>query len=167
MAQRIAARFKLHLRCENCLKESTQTFDIPDVIDAPTTVADLLESGALEHQPYACRECDSAIGVLIGVTTSKPGHEPDQPPRSGGRTVYVVQGFRRDRTGRLAADTMISATSEAAARRCAQRYEQAGGGAIATSQVTYPETGDVDPPVVLVQCGPVLRQALNRLTDAA
>ncbi len=167
MPERIAARFKLHLRCENCLKDSVQIFDVPDVVDAPTNVSELLESGALEHQPFACKECESAIGMLVGVTASLPVDEPAARPRPGGRTTYVVQGFRRDRDKRLVADPPILATSEAAARRCAQRYEDAGGGAIATAQVTYPATGDYDPPVVLIQCGAIPRSALNAIQSAA
>lgn len=66
---RIATRFKLHIRCENCVRDYALLLDVPDVEDAPTTVDELIESEFLARQRFTCHVCESAIGNLIGVTT--------------------------------------------------------------------------------------------------
>lgn len=63
----IAARFELHLRCENCRRNSTQMLDVPEAEDAPSDVEELLESAFLQSQVFFCTICESAIGTIVGV----------------------------------------------------------------------------------------------------
>lgn len=63
----IAARFKLHLQCENCRRNSAHTLDVPDADDAPRDIEELLESAFLQAQVFFCTICESAIGTIVGV----------------------------------------------------------------------------------------------------
>lgn len=168
----IIARFELNLRCDNCLRESCQAVDIPDVPDAPTTVAELLASSVLDRQPYVCRRCDGTIGVLVSV---KSFGRPAGPSSRKGRrmtsakrkTLYVVMGFKRDKRGRLVKDEPVQMDSSGAAERRARRYAEAGGGAIATEQAGTPETGDWEEPKIIVQVGEIPGAVLEEIAAAA
>lgn len=65
--QNIAARFRLHLRCDNCLREQAKTISVPEVDDAPTDVEELLES-AFIHQHWATCHCGEVVTGLVAVT---------------------------------------------------------------------------------------------------
>lgn len=60
--------FTLHVRCSNCLRESTVHIEIPNEEGAPADADDLVESGCLDHVRYQCSPCESVIGQLIGVS---------------------------------------------------------------------------------------------------
>ena len=66
-AHSIAARFRLHLRCEHCLLESRMVLEVPAVEDAPTDIDELLESAFLGRQSFMCAGCDTSIGIIAGV----------------------------------------------------------------------------------------------------
>ena len=160
----VVARFKLHLRCENCLRECSQVLDIPDVIDAPTTVAELRESGVLEHQSFVCAECESTIAHLVAVTAYRPVNEPERRPAMSNAnrvTIHVVLGWKRDKRGRLVAEQAAEAPSARAAEARAQRYADAGGAAIAFSRTGDPVLGEWDEAVTLARCGDVPEEALD------
>lgn len=66
-AQEYKARFHLHLRCENCMRESMKAVDVPNVDDAPCDPEDLIDSAFLQSIPYSCRHCDGRIGRLFKI----------------------------------------------------------------------------------------------------
>jgi hypothetical protein len=165
MTEAIAACFRLHLRCENCLQNSSQELIVPDVLGAPTTVEELQESGLLDRVTYVCAECEGLIGRLIAVRAAKPGSHLEGERRMSRKpeivTIYAVIGYVRDRHGRLIAERPQQVPSAAAAERRAQRYADAGGGAIATEQKGAPDLGDWDEPAMIVHKGTVPRHALT------
>lgn len=63
----IAARFKLHIRCENCVHDTARVLDIPVDDDAPTTIDELLESAFLARQRFVCIHCDNPIGLIASI----------------------------------------------------------------------------------------------------
>ncbi|AZO77744.1 MULTISPECIES: hypothetical protein [unclassified Bosea (in: a-proteobacteria)] len=63
----IAARFKLHLQCENCRRNTSHMLDVPEADDAPRDIEELLESAFLQAQSFFCAACESAIGTIVGV----------------------------------------------------------------------------------------------------
>ncbi|MCS0497897.1 hypothetical protein NVS89_22660 [Ancylobacter sp. MQZ15Z-1] len=65
--ERLAARFRLDLRCEHCVAESQFFVDVPRVDDAPTGIDELLESAFLERQRFVCSSCANPIGLIAGV----------------------------------------------------------------------------------------------------
>jgi hypothetical protein len=67
----VAARFRLHLRCDGCLVDSERFVDVPAVEDAPTSVDELVASGFLDRQRFQCKGCESPIATLVGVTQSR------------------------------------------------------------------------------------------------
>lgn len=64
----IRATFELHIRCDNCMRESVTEVNVPDVDDAPLDPEDLLGSAFLQSIPYRCRHCDGVIGRLFSIT---------------------------------------------------------------------------------------------------
>lgn len=60
--------FKLHIRCENCQRESVRNLDVPDFEGAPQSVDDLLDSNLLAGMRYCCAHCQCVIGRLFAVT---------------------------------------------------------------------------------------------------
>jgi hypothetical protein len=60
--------FTLHIRCENCLRETTRLLDIPPGDDAPQDTDELLESGFLSGMQFCCNSCESQIGRLFGIS---------------------------------------------------------------------------------------------------
>lgn len=63
-----AAKFKLHLYCENCCKEHYHTLVVPFADDSPRDVEDLMESAVLQHLGIVCRVCDYPIGQIMAIT---------------------------------------------------------------------------------------------------
>ncbi|MBS9476202.1 hypothetical protein [Ancylobacter radicis] len=63
----VAARFRLHLRCEQCVTECKRILDVPRADDAPTDIEELLESAFLRRQNFICGVCESPIGVIAAV----------------------------------------------------------------------------------------------------
>lgn len=164
MLGQVVARFKLHMRCENCLRESSTTLDIPDVVDAPTTVAELRESGVLEHESFVCAECESTIAHLVAITAYRPANVPQRMRAMSNAnrvTIHVVLGWKRDKKGRLVAEPAAEAPTARAAKVRAQRYVDAGGAAIAFSRTGEPALGEWDEAVTLKRCGEVPEEALE------
>jgi hypothetical protein len=64
---RIIARFKVHVRCDNCLRDDSHVLDVPDADEAPTSVDDLAESAFLERQRFTCSRCEYPIGLVTGI----------------------------------------------------------------------------------------------------
>ncbi|CDN52510.1 Hypothetical protein RG1141_CH01450 [Neorhizobium galegae bv. officinalis bv. officinalis str. HAMBI 1141] len=60
--------FELHIRCENCLRESLRAVEVPNVDDAPSDEDELMESGFLGSLRFSCRRCEGTIGRLFGVS---------------------------------------------------------------------------------------------------
>jgi ribosomal protein S27E len=60
--------FTLHIRCENCMRESEKLVAVPVGEDAPRDAEELMGSVYLESIPYRCRPCGSVIGRLIGIS---------------------------------------------------------------------------------------------------
>ena len=59
--------FELHIRCENCQRETSRQVTVPLVDDAPRDIDELLDSAFLSSLKYCCRHCQSPIGRLFGV----------------------------------------------------------------------------------------------------
>ncbi len=171
MSAEIVVRFEMHVRCENCARDSVLMLDVPNVEGAPTTIDDVLGSGLIDRQPYSCAGCECPAASLIAINPFKHRKAEEmlkRPMAADGRvTLFVVMGFKRDKAGRLEADQPIQAQTAESAKRKAQRYADAGGGAIATSQTGDPVLGDWDEPMLIVHCGQVPRYALDQIRDAA
>lgn len=67
-AERIPVRLRLHIRCENCLRESSKLLEVPSGTDVPTDAYALEESGLLNNLTFFCRPCESTIGRLFGIS---------------------------------------------------------------------------------------------------
>ncbi len=63
----LAARFKLHLQCENCRRTRAVILDVPEADDAPRDVDELMDSAFLQQQRFDCLVCESGIGTIVGV----------------------------------------------------------------------------------------------------
>ncbi len=64
---RNAEPFTLHIRCDNCLRESFRVVDIPTGDDVPRDADELMESAFLEKLSFRCQPCGGVIGLLIGI----------------------------------------------------------------------------------------------------
>lgn len=64
----VAASFRLHLHCANCLARASYQLDVPDVEDAPTTEDELMESAFLSSQKFECKKCQYPIGTLVALS---------------------------------------------------------------------------------------------------
>ncbi|ASS53109.1 hypothetical protein E0H39_03180 [Rhizobium leguminosarum bv. viciae] len=60
--------FTLHIRCENCMRDSEKVVQMPIGDDVPRDAEELIESVYLESIPYRCQPCGSVIGRLVGIT---------------------------------------------------------------------------------------------------
>lgn len=67
MNTEIRARFRIHVRCENCTKEASSILDVPNVEDAPGDIEELLDSAFLAQQRFVCRGCETPIGIIAGI----------------------------------------------------------------------------------------------------
>lgn len=59
---------RLHIRCENCLRESSRVLDVPDGIEVPSDPQELAEEGYLDNVPFFCAHCESTIGKLFAIS---------------------------------------------------------------------------------------------------
>ena len=66
--EKMPSQLRLHIRCENCLRESSKVLDIPLGIDMPRDAYDLEESGLLGSVRFFCTPCESTIGQLFGIS---------------------------------------------------------------------------------------------------
>ncbi len=64
---RSSAWFTLHIRCENCMRESEKVVEMPLGDDVPRDAEELIESVFLERLSFRCRPCGGVIGRLIGI----------------------------------------------------------------------------------------------------
>lgn len=65
---------RLHIRCENCLRESSMVLDAPLGQVLPSDPCELAEEGYLNNVPFYCGYCDSSIGRLFAISGG-PRHE--------------------------------------------------------------------------------------------
>ncbi|KNY18487.1 hypothetical protein AKG11_05070 [Shinella sp. SUS2] len=66
------APFTLHLRCDNCMRESTRDIELPVGDDIPRDADELIESAFLGSLKFNCRPCGGVIGRLIGIEGGNP-----------------------------------------------------------------------------------------------
>lgn len=64
---RTYAPFTLHLRCDNCMRESTRCIELPVGDDIPRDPDELIESAFLGSLKFNCRPCGGVIGQLVGI----------------------------------------------------------------------------------------------------
>ncbi len=62
--------FTLHIRCDNCLRESARTIEVPPVDDAPCDVDELVESGFISALRFNC-VCAGLVGQIIGISQER------------------------------------------------------------------------------------------------
>ncbi|OCJ05285.1 hypothetical protein A6U87_14875 [Rhizobium sp. AC44/96] len=62
-----ARQFTLHIRCDNCLRESERVVEMPIGDDVPRDADELIESVFLERLPFRCHPCGGVIGRLFGI----------------------------------------------------------------------------------------------------
>lgn len=77
------------------------------------------------------------------------------------KTFYVVQPFEDGRRGALKSGTPMEVRSAADAERIARRMSLVKRGAIAFSTEVEPESGEVDPPVLIACFGEVPEGVLD------
>lgn len=65
---------RLHIRCENCLRESSKLLEVPAEVDLPDDARDLAAEGHLDNVAFYCVHCDSSIGKLFAISGGK-GYE--------------------------------------------------------------------------------------------
>lgn len=61
------APFTLHLRCDNCMRESTRHIRLPVGEGIPRDADELIESAFLGDLKFNCRPCGSVIAQLVGI----------------------------------------------------------------------------------------------------
>jgi hypothetical protein len=59
---------RLHIRCENCLRESSRLLEAPQGVDLPDDPYELAEGGYLNSVPFFCVGCESTIGKLFAIS---------------------------------------------------------------------------------------------------
>lgn len=59
---------RLHIRCANCLRESSRELEVPAGVDLPSDAHELGEGGYLDNVPFHCGHCDSSIGKLFAIS---------------------------------------------------------------------------------------------------
>lgn len=67
VAYRETADFTLHIRCENCLRDSEKCVQMPIGDGVPRDADELVESVFLESIPFRCQPCGSVIGRITGI----------------------------------------------------------------------------------------------------
>lgn len=60
--------FTLHIRCENCMRETTRGVAFPMCAGMPSDADELLSSAVIENVPFQCAQCESVIGRLFGIS---------------------------------------------------------------------------------------------------
>lgn len=63
----VLARFRISFVCENCTGRGSLDHEVPCGDDAPTSVDELVESGALGRLRFRCYECDGLIAIITGI----------------------------------------------------------------------------------------------------
>lgn len=63
----VVATFRVGVACADCMARYNSDLAITAADDAPTTVDELVDSGALERMRFSCTRCDSAIGTIESV----------------------------------------------------------------------------------------------------
>lgn len=61
--------FALHIRCSNCIRESTKEIYAGEA--GPSSVDELIESGLIERVQFSCVHCESVIGQLVAITDGR------------------------------------------------------------------------------------------------
>lgn len=61
-------KFKLHLRCANCRRDTTRLLVVPCIDDAPRDIDELMDSAYLRDQRFSCTSCEGRIGTIVAVT---------------------------------------------------------------------------------------------------
>ncbi|MBB4347987.1 hypothetical protein [Aliirhizobium cellulosilyticum] len=59
---------RLHIRCENCLRESSKELEIPPGEYVPSDPLELAGEGYLDGVKFHCGHCDSSIGRLFAIS---------------------------------------------------------------------------------------------------
>lgn len=67
-AVRSQSPMRLHIRCENCLRESSQVLEVPSDTYVPNDMCDLAQEGYLDHVQFFCAHCESSIGKLFAIS---------------------------------------------------------------------------------------------------
>ncbi|WP_085025271.1 hypothetical protein [Ensifer aridi] len=62
--------FTLHIRCDNCLRESARRLEVAPVDDAPSDVDELVESGLIGTLRFNCI-CAGLVGQIIGISQER------------------------------------------------------------------------------------------------
>ncbi len=60
--------FTLHIRCENCMRETERGLTVPVCADMPKDADDLIQSALLSDMRFCCIHCQSVIGRLLDIT---------------------------------------------------------------------------------------------------
>lgn len=64
---KLAAPFTLHIRCDNCMRDSVKVIEVPFGDDVPRDADELVGSSFLEQQTFRCRPCGGVIGLITGI----------------------------------------------------------------------------------------------------
>lgn len=59
---------RLHIRCENCMRESARLLEAPTGEALPHDPCELAEGGYLDNVPFRCAHCGSLIGKLFAIS---------------------------------------------------------------------------------------------------
>lgn len=59
---------RLHIRCENCLRESSTVMEVPPDAYVPNDMYELAQQGYLDNIPFFCAHCESSIGKLFAIS---------------------------------------------------------------------------------------------------
>ena len=62
---------RLHIRCENCLRESSKVIDVPPGAEVPDDPQELAGEGYINNVSFYCRHCQSVIGRLFAISGGK------------------------------------------------------------------------------------------------
>lgn len=60
--------FTLHIRCENCMRETERGLTVPVCADMPRDADELIQSALLSDMRFCCIHCHSVIGQLFDIT---------------------------------------------------------------------------------------------------
>ncbi|OHV81757.1 hypothetical protein LCM4573_21445 [Rhizobium sp. LCM 4573] len=62
---------RLHIRCENCLRESSRVLEPRPGAELSDDPCALAEEGYLDNLPFFCGHCESVIGRLFAISGGK------------------------------------------------------------------------------------------------
>lgn len=60
--------FTLHIRCENCMRDTERGVSVPACGQMPLDADDFLESALLDNMSFHCHHCHGVIGRLFGIS---------------------------------------------------------------------------------------------------